>query len=113
MIPVGSIIETEKALFRQANFDFITVTERGKNLKQEAALTELTQGTASEVLYGGAAGGAKSWTGASYLTFMCEVYPGTRWFVGRDSLTDLRNTTLQTFQKVFKQYGVEGVTYRD
>jgi phage terminase large subunit len=106
-------IEIEKKLFKLGDFDFITITDKGKNLKQELALKELTSGTAREVAYGGAAGGAKSWTGASFLTFMCECYPGTRWFVGRDALTDLRNATLLTFQKVFKAYGVEGVVYKE
>lgn len=107
------IVEIEKELFKRGDFSFITETERGKNSKQEQALHELTKGIAREVLYGGAAGGAKSWTGASWLTFMCECYAGTRWFVGRDSLTDLRNATLLTFQKVFKAYGIEGVIYKE
>lgn len=104
-------IELEKKLFELGEFDFITVTEHGKNLKQEAALKELTAGTATEVLYGGAAGGAKSWTGATFLTFMCECFAGTRWFVGRESLKDLRNSTFESFLKVFKAYGIEGWKY--
>ncbi|HUR65452.1 MAG TPA: terminase family protein [Chitinophagaceae bacterium] len=107
------LIEIEKKLFELGDFDFITVTDKGKNLKQEQALWELTKGVSREVLYGGAAGGAKSWTGASYLTFMSECFAGTRWFVGRDTLKDLRGATLETFYKVFKAYGVEGVEYKD
>lgn len=107
------VIEIEKKLFELGDFDFITVTERGKNKKQEDALNELVKGKVNELLYGGAAGGAKSWTGATWLTFMAECYAGTRWFVGRDSLTDLRNSTLITFLKVFKAYGVEGVQYKE
>jgi phage terminase large subunit len=107
------LIEIEKELFKRGDFSFITETERGKNHKQEQALYELTKGVSREILYGGAAGGAKSWTGAAWLTFMCECFPGTRWFVGRDALTDLRNATLLTFQKVFKAYGVEGVVYKE
>lgn len=108
-----SKIAIEKELFRRGDFSFITETPRGKNPKQEQALYELTKGVSREILYGGAAGGAKSWTGAAWLTFMAECYPGTRWFVGRESLTDLRNATLLTFQKVFAAYGVEGVIYKD
>lgn len=106
-------IAIEKRLFQLGEFDFITVTERGENKKQLEALKELTSGTAKEILYGGAAGGAKSWTGATWLTFMACLYPGTRWFVGREALVDLRNSTLTTFLKVFKAYGVEGVIYKD
>jgi phage terminase large subunit len=118
MIDVGNIfnistLEIEKKLFELGDFDFITVTDRGKNLKQEEALRQLTSGTCREILYGGAAGGAKSWTGATWLTFMCECFPETKWFVGRESLSDLRNATLATFMKVFKAYGIEGWQYRD
>jgi len=105
--------EIEKRLFELRDFDFITVTDRGKNFKQEEALRSLVSGNYSEVLYGGAAGGAKSWTGAVWITFMCECYAGTRWFVGRDSLKDLRNSTWVTFQKVFKAYGIEGWSYNE
>jgi hypothetical protein len=104
-------IEIEKALFMRGDFSFIVETEKGRNTKQEQALIELTQGVSREILYGGAAGGAKSWTGATWLTMMCECCPGTRWFAGRDSLTDLENSTKETFNKVFKAYGVEGVVY--
>lgn len=102
------LIEIEKALFEKGDFDFITITENGKNKKQEQALWQLTRGTATELLYGGAAGGAKSWTGAVWLTFMCECYAGTRWFIGRNSLKDITESTLITFMKVFKAYGIEG-----
>lgn len=108
MIPRAAI---EKRLFELRDFDFITVTDRGKNWKQEAALQSLTSGNYREVLYGGAAGGAKSWTGAAWLTFMAECYPNTRWFVGRDTLKALRESTKMTFEKVFKAYGIEGVKY--
>lgn len=107
------LIEVEKELFRRKRFEFITDTPNGTNKKQHLALELLTSNTISELLYGGAAGGAKSWTGATWLTFMCECYAGTRWFVGRDSLTDLRNSTWLTFQKVFKAYGIEGVVYKE
>jgi phage terminase large subunit len=103
------LVEAEKKLFLRRDFSFIVDTEKGENKKQCLALELLTSGQISELLYGGAAGGAKSWTGATWLTFMCECYAGTRWFVGRDSLTDLRNSTYLTFQKVSKAYGIEGV----
>jgi phage terminase large subunit len=106
-----SPLELEKELFRRGDFSFIVETEKGRNKKQEQALIELTSGVTREIMYGGAAGGAKSWTGAAFITFMCECYPGTRWFAARDSLTDLENSTKETFNKVFKAYGVEGVVY--
>lgn len=105
------VLEIEKKLFELRDFDFITITERGQNKKQERALQALTSGQAREVLYGGAAGGAKSWTGCTWLTFMCETRPGTRWFIGRESLKSIKESTYITFLKVFKAYGIEGVRY--
>lgn len=105
------ILEIEKKLFELRDFDFITITERGQNKKQEAALNALTGGDRREVLYGGAAGGAKSWTGATWLTFMAETRPGTRWFIGRESLKSIKESTYITFLKVFKAYGIEAVKY--
>lgn len=100
-------IEIEKQLFRYGDFSFIVETNKGRNTKQEQALIELTRGTAKEIVYGGAAGGAKSWTGATYFTFMCLLFPGVRYFVARNELTDLKGATYPTFQKVFKAYGVK------
>ena len=104
------LLEIEKELFRAGDFSFIVDTEKGRNTKQEQALIELTRGVSSEFVYGGAAGGAKSWTGCSYYTFMSLLFPGTRWFVARNELTDLKNGTLVTFRKVWGAYGVtEGI----
>nr|WP_203583481.1 phage terminase large subunit [Paludibacter sp. 221] len=66
----------------------------------------LTDGEHTEFLYGGAAGGAKSWTGCTWLAFMCLTYPGTKWFIGRESLKRLRESTLLTFFKVCAHYGI-------
>lgn len=105
------LLEIEKLLFQAKDFDFITITNRGKNKKQEEALLALTSGNYRELLYGGAAGGAKSWTGCVWLTFMCECNAGTRWFVGREELKRLKESTYVTFGKVFKAYSIEGVRY--
>ena len=107
MISIIPDVEINKLFFEKGEFDFIAITRQGENKKQREALKQLKSGTAKEILYGGAAGGAKSWTGAAWLTFMCECYPETRWFVGRESLKDLRNSTYESFLKVFKAYGIE------
>ena len=51
----------------------------------------------NEVLYGGAAGGGKSWLGCTWQIFRRISYPGTRGAIGRDELKKLKRTTLKTF----------------
>lgn len=50
-----------------------------------------------EVLYGGGAGGGKSFIGCLWLLSMCTTYPGTRWLMGRSKLKTLKETTINTF----------------
>ena len=68
-------------MFKKGNFDFIIEGiannsegdwETGdlvKNTKQEEALGILTDNEFNEFLYGGGAGGAKTWTGCCWETF--------------------------------------------
>jgi phage terminase large subunit len=99
------------ALFKRRIFDFITVRGEKKHQKQHEALCILTDNQTEEFGYGGAAGGAKSWTGCAWLAFMCILYPDTRWFIGREELKRLRESTLITFFKVCKEYGIAGWKY--
>ena len=106
-----SILEVCKSLFKSGVFDFITVFKGKKHEKQEEALEFLIDGDTEEFLYGGAAGGAKSWTGCVWLLFMCLIFPETKWFIGREELKRITESTLITFFKVAKAYGAEG-TFR-
>ena len=54
-----------------------------KHEKQEQALQCLTDNETEELGYGGAAGGAKSWTGCAWELFNALCYPETSWFIGR------------------------------
>ena len=99
-------------MFRRGMFDFITEVDGVRHAKQQEALEILTDPCISELMYGGGAGGAKSWTGAAWETFSALAYPGTSYFVGRNHLTDLRKSTFVTFIKVFNRYGLrEGEDY--
>lgn len=93
-------------LWRRGCFDFITTRDGKKHEKQSLALQILTDEDHVEILYGGAAGGAKSWTGAVWLLFMCLCYAGTKWFVGRAELKRITQSTYITFKRVAKMYGV-------
>lgn len=103
------VLEVCKALFRKRIFNFITIFNGKKHKKQEEALKFLTDDETEEFLYGGAAGGAKSWTGCVWLLFMCLIFPNTKWFIGREELKRITESTLITFFKVAKAYGAEGL----
>ena len=53
-------------------------------------------------LFGGGAGGGKSWLGCEWLLFMCLTFPDTRWFIARKEKARLKESTLKTFYKVCK-----------
>ena len=97
-VPMALAVKIE--LFKRGCFDFITVKDGLKHEKQEHALKILTDNEHVELLYGGAAGGAKSWTGVVWLLFMCLCYPGSKWFIGRAELKRITQSTLITFYKV-------------
>lgn len=59
------------------------------------------------LLFGGAAGGGKSWLGCEWLIENCIRYPDTKWFIGREELKELRSSTLLTFFKVCKHHGLK------
>lgn len=82
--------------------------------KQAYALTFLAPDSRVKFLfYGGAAGGGKTVLGCYWLMGMCDTYPETRWFIGRDSLKDSRESVLVTFRKVAKSFHYTDWTYSD
>lgn len=74
--------------------------------KQFACWNILADAQHTEIGYGGAASGGKTWLGCFWLLSSCIVYPGTRWLMGRKELANLKKTTLATFFKVCAEYGV-------
>jgi len=52
------------------------------------------------ILFGGAAGGGKSWMGCEWLLTGCYLYPGSKWFMGRKELKRLMASTYVTWRKV-------------
>jgi phage terminase large subunit len=74
--------------------------------KQSIALEKLSDFETKYVLFGGGAGGGKSWIGSEWMLDMCLSFPGVRYFMAREELKSLKETTVKTFHKVAKKHGV-------
>jgi phage terminase large subunit len=75
--------------------------------KQHLAWEKLRDQVTRAVVFGGGAGGGKSFLGCEWLLTNCFFYPGTRWFIGRNSLKDIRESTLISWYKVLKHHGIK------
>ena len=96
-------LEIYLELYRREEYSFLQLTA-----KQEETLKLLrSKGEIDEVVFGGGAGGGKTWLACVWLTFDCLAYEGLRSFIGRESLKRLRSTTFLTFKKVCATYGIE------
>lgn len=74
--------------------------------KQSITLDYLEDDYTNEIIFGGGAGGAKSFLGVYWILKNCLKYPGTRWLIGRRKLKTLKETTLNSFFEVCKLQGV-------
>lgn len=81
------------------------------NYKQSLCLDLLYDQITKYPLFGGGAGGGKSWLGCEWEAAMCLNYPGVRYFMGREELTSLKDTTIKTFFKMAKHHNISN-TFR-
>lgn len=71
------------------------------NDKQKECFKAWNDNSISDIVYGGAKGGSKSYTGCSLLSIDALIYPETSYFVARKKLNDLVKHTLHSFYEVF------------
>ncbi|WP_142249761.1 terminase family protein [Bradyrhizobium sp. UNPF46] len=58
------------------------------------------------ILFGGGAGGGKTWLYCEWLLTQCYLFPGSRWFIGRNELKRLMQSTYVTWCKVCAFHGI-------
>lgn len=81
--------------------------------KQTKAIDYLTDYLTEFLGYGGAAGGGKTVLGCHWLMQMGFYAPDTKYFIGRDSLKDTRESVLHTWSFWAKKIGFNGYKYSD
>jgi len=101
MLTHEHIIQAKIDCFKAGIYDVLDLSE-----KQILALKALCDGETDELLFGGAAGGGKSWIGCEWFLWSSLAYPGTRRFIGRHHLKEIRASTMVTFRKVCKKHNI-------
>jgi hypothetical protein len=75
-------------------------------IKQHIAWQYLLDNKTKFIYFGGGAGGGKSWLGCEWLLYNCYVYPGSKWFIGREELKRLMSSSFITWTKVCKHHRI-------
>ena len=75
--------------------------------RQSTALKYLNDRRTRFLLFGGGAGGGKSYLGVAWEVGMCLAYPEIRMFIGRNELKRLMMTTYITFLKFCKAHNLK------
>ena len=75
--------------------------------RQSQAWLYLTDDKTNVVLFGGSAGGGKSWLGCLWITTLCLNHKGIRCLIGRSVLTQLKLTTLNTLFDLLSNMGMK------
>lgn len=74
--------------------------------KQVEALNYWNDNTTTEIWFGGAAWGTKSWTWCFAIWMSSQQLPWSRWVIWRKELVNLRRTTLATYYKIMEFYNI-------
>jgi len=87
------------------------ITVRPTN-KQKEAWQYLKDHFTQFILFGGGAGGGKSWIGCEWLILSAIAYPGTKWFLARNELKRIMTSTYITFLKVCKFHNIPSTAWK-
>lgn len=82
-----------------------------ENEKQKQCARAWVNPIISDIVYGGAKGGGKSFLGASLIFGDALIYPATHYFIARKKLNDLRKFTIPTIYEVFQSWGITSKYY--
>lgn len=107
MLTNEAVIAAKANCFKAGIYDVLTLSD-----KQIKLFEYLADKETEEILFGGAAGGAKSWGGCEWLLWSCLAYPETKWFIGRHHLTEIRESTVQTMFKVFAKHNIPAAYWK-
>lgn len=88
----------------------LTFDTRG-NAAQKSCCIAWADPEATDIVYGGAKGGAKSFTGCKLIFHDALVYKGTNYFIARKQLTDLIKYTQPSIQECFDDWGISLLKY--
>lgn len=78
-----------------------------RTAKQALAWKYLTDTVTTVLFFGGGAGGAKSFLGCAWIILMAVTLKGSRWFIARRTLKDLKESTLETFFEICGMWGLK------
>jgi hypothetical protein len=111
-----NLLDVRVEQFKRGDFEFITqgYSKDGEfvtHYKQQEALRLLTDNSIEEIVFGGAIGGGKTYLGANWLFFMCLGFPGTKWFIARNELGKLIESSFRTFEEVCRKFGFSGYNF--
>jgi len=81
------------------------------NDKQKECATYWIDNESEQILFGGAKYGGKSNLGCNLIFGDALMWPATRYFIARQSLTDLRRYTMPSIYEVFDLWGLDHTKY--
>lgn len=82
------------------------------NEKQKECARQWLNDEVIDIVYGGSKGSGKSYLGVSLIFADAFMYAGTRYFIARKCLNDLRKHTIPSIYEVFRHWGIDERYYK-